>query len=126
MIEASSVATVSAPCARAFAILTAALGFLVTIAGAVPAVFTLMRRGPLRLESLLLAGLGLGNAPFAAYVFALIPFTMAHLLMGTLSDHLMPISSLLAGAARVVAIGSFFGVLSAAVFWLVAVRGTSS
>lgn len=110
--------------ARGFALLTAILGSIVTIAGAVPVVLWLIRRGRLRLAELLLAGLVLGNAPFGWYVFALVvPITIMHLVMGTLSEHLLPASALIAGAARAVAIGSFFGVLSAAVFWLVAVFG---
>jgi hypothetical protein len=108
--------------ARQFALLTAMLGLIVTVAGAAPVVFWLKQRGRLRLTTLLLAGLVLGNAPFGYYVIGLVlPATIVHLVMGTLSEHLAPISALIAGAARAVAIGSFFGVLSAATFWLVGV-----
>ena len=108
---------------RGLAVVVAGVGLLVTVAGAVPVVYWLMRARRLRLTNLLLAGLALGNAPFAWYVLGLVlPLTIMHMAMGTLSEHLLPFSSLIAGSARALAIGSFFGVLSAAAFWLVTVR----
>jgi hypothetical protein len=108
---------------RGLAVVVAVVGVVMTVAGAVPVVYWLMRAGRLRLMNLLLAGLALGNAPFAWYIIGLIlPFTLMHLVMGTLWEHLLPFSLLIAGSARAVAIGSFFGVLSAAVFWLVTAR----
>jgi hypothetical protein len=113
--------------ARKFAIVTGLLGMFVTVAGAVPVVYWLMRRGRVSLAQLLLAGLILGNVPFALYLVVLIlPATLSHLVMGTLSQHLVPVSALLAGAVRAILIGSIFGVISAAAFWLMAILGTDA
>jgi hypothetical protein len=113
--------------AREFAIVTGLLGIFVTVAGAVPVVYWLMRWRRVSLARLLLAGLILGNVPFALYLVVLIlPATISHLAMGTLSQHLVPVSALLAGALRVILIGSIFGVISAAAFWLMAILGTDA
>ena len=74
-----------------------------------------------------MAGLILGNVPFALYLVVLIlPATISHLVMGTLSQHLVPVSALLPGAFRAILIGSIFGVISAAAFWLMAILGTDA
>jgi hypothetical protein len=113
--------------ARKFAVVTGLLGMFVTVAGAVPVVYWLMRRGRVSLARLLLAGLILGNVPFALYLVVLIlPATISHLVMGTLSQHLVSVSALLAGALRAILIGSIFGVISAAAFWLMAILGTDA
>jgi hypothetical protein len=110
-----------AQAARGFAILTGFLGLLVTISGAVPMVFWLMKRGPVSFGQLIAVGLLLGNAPFLIYVVGVVlPMTALHLFWGTLSQHLVSMSELIAGTLRVVAIGSVMGGLSATVFWLIA------
>ena len=101
-----------------FAVLSGVLGVLVTAVGAVPIVFSLAKRGPISLPTACFAGLLLGNAPFGAYVLALIlPATMAHLSAGTMSEHLLPLSELAAGTSRILLLGSGMGALSGAVFW---------
>ena len=113
--------------ARSFALLTGFLGGLVTVAGAIPIVFTLVRRGRLSFVQLLLVGLFLGNAPFAVFVFGFVlPATAFHLVSGTMSEHLVPVSQLLLGTLRALAIGSTFGVMSAAAFWVIGVWPTST
>jgi hypothetical protein len=113
--------------ARDFAVLTGLLGLLLTFAGAVPVVDWLMRRGRVSLAQLLLVGLLLGNAPFALYVVALVlPATISHVAMGTMSQHWLPVSELLAGTLRVTLIGSAFGTISALVFWAIAILGTDA
>ena len=108
--------------ASGFAILAGVVGLLVTTCGALPVVFWLLRRGPLSFAQLALAGLALGNMPFAIYAVAMIPFAIGHLVAGTMAQHLAPLSELLAGAVRALVIGSMLGVMSAVVFWLVGVH----
>ena len=112
--------------ARAFGLFAGMLGLLVTVAGAIPVVFWLMRRGRLSLAQLLIAGLILGNAPFAVYLAVSIAAAVTHVLMGTISEHLAPVSALIAGGLRVITIGSAFGTASAALFWLTGVSGLSN
>jgi len=101
--------------AFAFAVLSGVLGFLVTCAGAVPLVLWLAKRGPISLRKASLPGLLLGNAPFAAFVIAIVlPATIGHLIMGTMSQHLVPLSDLAAGTIRILLIGSGMGAFSAA------------
>jgi hypothetical protein len=113
-----------AEAARTFAVLSGVLGVLVTLCGALPVVWWLMKRGPLTLEQLLIAGLALGNAPFAAYLCFLAPFAIMHVMAGTMSEHLLPASELLATAVRSIGIGSFMGSLSAVVFWFLGIRNS--
>jgi len=75
-----------------------------------------MKRGPVTLGRLVLAGVALGNAPLALYALAAAFFAILHIAAGTMSQHLMPLSSLLAGALRAVLLGSAMGAASAAVF----------
>ena len=56
----------------------------------------------------------------------MIPATLAHLMNGTLSQHLSPFSALIAGALRALAIGTVMGASSAFVFWLLGVRRTEA
>jgi hypothetical protein len=51
-------------------------------------------------------------------------FAVAHIAAGTISQHVAPLWSLLAGALRVVLLGTAVGSISAAVFWFVGLRGT--
>ena len=112
--------------AMAIATLAGILGLLVTLCGALPVVTWLMRRGPVRFNQLLLAGLVLGNAPFAAFLAMVLPFALIHLASGTLWDRMLPLADLVAGTVRALTIGSAMGVLSAAVFWFVGLRGTAA
>jgi hypothetical protein len=114
-----------AAAARAFALLAGALGLLVTAGGAIPVVEWLRRRRALTLGSLSLAGLALGNAPFALYALFIDGVAAARLVHGSLSEHLLPMSELAIGAGRALAVGSTFGVASAVVFWVLGVRSRS-
>jgi hypothetical protein len=112
--------------ALAFAALAGTIGLLVTLSGAIPLVHWLLKRGPVSLVQILIAGLALGNVPFAVYVLSLIPFALLHLAFGTLSQHLIPVSELLAALPLPIGIGSCMGVISAAVFWFAAIQGTDA
>ena len=111
--------------ARAFALLAGALGLLVTAGGAIPVVEWLHRRRALTLGRLSLAGLALGNAPFALYALFIGFVAAARLVHGTLGEHLLSTSELTVGTGRALAVGSTFGVASAVVFWIVGVRSSS-
>jgi len=113
-----------AQAARGFAILAGAVGLIVTFGGAVPIVFWLIRRGTLSIGQLVLAGLALGNLPFAMYAAAMILFAIGHLIGGTMSQHLVPAAELLAGVVRALVAGSVLGVMSAIVFWVIGIRTT--
>lgn len=114
-----------AQAAGAFALLTGFLSLVITIAGAVPVVHWLMKRGPVSLMQLIRVGLILGNAPFLLSVIGLVlPMTLLHLITGTMSEHLISLSNLTAGTLRAIGIGSVIGVWSAVVFWLLGIRGT--
>ena len=100
------------------AVISGFLGLLVTCAGAVPLVAWLRKRGPISLPTALVAGLLLGNAPFGVYLIGLVtPATIAHVINGTMSEHLAPLSELIAGTIRILVIGSGMGALSGAVVW---------
>lgn len=108
------------------AVLVGVLAAVVTVGGAVPVVLSLMKRGPLTVGRLVLAGIALGNVPLAFYAIAAAFFAILHLAAGTMSQHLMPLSSLLAGTLRAVLLGSAMGAASAVVFWFVGIRGADS
>jgi hypothetical protein len=110
--------------ARTVAVVAGVLGLLVTLSGGVPVVFWLMKRGPVSFEQILIAGVALGNAPFVVFVLALIPFAILHLTEGTMSQHLSPLSELLAGTVRAIGMGSVMGMASAVVFWFLGIRDT--
>ena len=113
--------------ARAFALISGFLGLIVTLGGAVPAVLWLVKRGPISLRHLVAVGLVLGNAPFLLYLSGFVlPATLAHLAAGTMSQHLLPLSSLVAGTLRALAIGSVMGTVSAIVLWFLGIRGTDA
>jgi hypothetical protein len=107
-----------------FAFVAAIAAVFVTAAGAVPAFLALKRRGPITFSQTLCAGAALGNAPGALFAFMSAFFAVAHIAAGTISQHVSPLSSLLAGALRVVLLGTAVGSISAAVFWFVGLRGT--
>ena len=108
------------------AVLTGLIALVVTVAGAVPAFYSMAKRGPISLKQTLLAGLALGNAPFVVAALVAIAFALMHVAAGTISDHLAPLSDLIAGNLALIAAGSFLGVASAAVFWAVAILGTGA
>ena len=110
--------------AYVIAVLTGLVAVIVTVAGAVPVFYTLLKRGPISLKQTLLAGLALGNAPFAVITLATIMFALMHVAAGTISDHLAPLPDLIAANLALIAAGSLLGVTSAAVFWAVAILGT--
>ena len=107
-----------------FAFVAAIAAVLVTPAGALPAFLVLKRRGPITLSQTLCAGAALGNAPGALFALMAALFAVAHIAAGSISQHMAPLSSLLTGALRVVVLGTAVGTISAAAFWLIAVRGT--
>jgi hypothetical protein len=109
-----------------FGVLAGLLGFLVMITAGLPAAFQLIRRGRTSIRHFALAGVVLGNLPFAAYLCVVIVFTLIHLFAGTLAEHLSSPVKLLAGAVRAVLIGSVFGAASGVMFWLIAMRGDES
>jgi hypothetical protein len=108
------------------AVLVGVLAAVVTIGGAVPVVLSLMKRGRVPLGRLVLAGVALGNVPLALYALVAAFFATLHLAAGTMSEHLLPLSSLLAGTLRAVLLGSAMGAASAVVFWFVGIRGADS
>lgn len=109
--------------AKSSAVAVGVAGAWLTLLIAVPVVLSMLQRGRPSLGRLLGIGTLIGNAPFAFYVLAFIlPATVGHFAQGTLSERLMPVSDLLAGTLRAVGLGSSFGLFSAAVFWVVAIR----
>ena len=50
--------------------------------------------------------------------------TLLHIFFGTMSERWLPISDLIVGTLTVFLIGSAFAVMSAAGFWLGAIRGS--
>jgi hypothetical protein len=106
-----------------FALISGVFGFIVTWAGAVPLVAWLAKRGAVSFRQTLVAGVVLGNAPFGAYVLVLVlPATVRHLVMGTMSQHLMPLSDVVTGTLRALLIGSAMGAASGAVLWFAGIR----
>ena len=106
--------------ALAFAILGIVFGFLVVVTAALPLMVWLIQRGHTSIGHFTLAGIVLGNLPFAVYLAVVLGATVRHLIGGTLAAHLSPITDLLIGGLRAVVIGSVMGAASAVVFWLVA------
>jgi hypothetical protein len=107
-----------------FTVIAGIMGLLVMLSGALPVFYWLRNRGPVTFLRILVAGVALGNLPFAIFAAAMIPFALGHWAMGTLSEHLVPVSALLAGSLFPIAIGSGMGLVSAVVFWFTAVHGT--
>jgi len=110
--------------ATSLAAVTAFVGLLVTVFGAAPAFVWMKQRGPVSLSRAIGAGVILGNGPTVAFAIGALYFTLLHIVGGTISEHLSPPLEVIAGFARVSAIGSVLGAISAWVFWLVGVRGT--
>jgi len=108
--------------ARAFALLTGGLSVLVMITVTAPITIRLIRRGQTTIRHFALAAAAVGNLPFAVYLCLVLALTIAHLIAGTLSEHLSPPAALLAGGLRAILIGSVIGAVSGVVFWLIVVR----
>jgi hypothetical protein len=110
--------------ARAFALTSGMLAVAVTLGGAVPAFFWLVKRGTVSLWHLIAVGLVLGNAPFAVVVFGFVlPTTVIRSIDGTMSDYVLNASALIAGTLRALLVGCLMGAWSAIVFWFFGVRG---
>ncbi len=95
------------------------IGLAVTLAGAVPMVSWLMRRGRLRLSQLLVFGCLIGNVPFVLIVVGIVLAALAGGSLSGVARHWYGA----AGAFRFVSIGTLHGAVAAVVFWLVVVRG---
>jgi hypothetical protein len=102
-----------------FGLVTGTLGFLVMFTAGIPVAVLLIRRRWTTSHHFAVAGILLGNLPFAGYLCMALYFSLMHLFMGTLAEHLSPIPELLAGGARAVFIGSVMGAASGVAFWLV-------
>src|SRR5690349_4227807 len=85
---------------RMVAGLAGGCGLFTMVTVAAPVRAWLIRRGSTSITYFALAGAAAGNLPFALYVWAVLLFALVHLVAGTLSDHLLPASDLLLGAAR--------------------------
>jgi hypothetical protein len=104
----------------AFGMLAGVLGLLVMITAALPVTLRLTRRGQTSLHHFALAGVVLGNLPFAVYLWVAFGFTLLHLAAGTLGEHLSPPAEVMAGGLRAVLIGSVIGVASGVTYWAIA------
>jgi hypothetical protein len=92
-------------------------GLLVTALGAVPTLAWLLKRGPVTRRQALISGAVLGNVPGLLIVGGL---AASRLSQGAMPDLQLTYGP--AGAVRAIAIGSFIGAASAAVFWRLAGR----
>ena len=99
--------------AAAFAFGAALVAFFVTLLGVFPTVAWRLRRGPFTKPQILIAGLLLGNVPLI--VLATVASLNGEMPLG-------PRGALV--GLRALGIGALFGLTGAAVFWLVAVRGS--
>ena len=97
--------------AIAFAAGIAFVALVITVGGALPAVTWYVKHGPLTLKRVLLSGAALGNVPFAI----LVPLAGG----GSSSTWWGP-----AAAVWALAVGTFFGLAGASLFWAIGVRGT--
>ena len=88
-------------------------GLIVTALGAVPTLVWLLRRGPVTRKQALIGGAVLGNIPGVLIVAAMATSGLSH---GAMPD-LRELTYGSAGAVRAIALGSFIGATSAAVFW---------
>jgi hypothetical protein len=102
--------------ALSFALAFAIAAGLVTLCVALPLVAWLLTRGPLRLRTILLSGVVLGNVPIAI---------MLVLAVAMRQPDAGPMWSGPAEAIRVLATGSIFGLAGATLFWLISIRGTA-
>ncbi len=106
-----------------FAFVAGLFALVVTLVAAAPLALWRLKRGPIPLWQSMVDGLLLGNAPFVLYVVALLlPFTVVHMMMGTMSGRWLPFSELVFGTLRAVTIGSVLGTTSGAIFWFLGIR----
>ena len=106
--------------------LGAGVGILATVmtcVGVIPGVVWLKTQGTLSLTRLLMLGAVLGNVPFAVILIGIV---VVHMASGTLSTDIGQYWDGWSGAGVRTALGLICGIGSAAVFWVVAVRGTVS
>jgi hypothetical protein len=97
------------------------LATVMTCVGVVPGVVWLKARGTLSLSRFLMLGAVLGSVPFAVIIIGIVA---VHLGSGTLSADIGQYWEGWSGAGVRTAMGLICGIGSAAVFWVVAVRGT--
>lgn len=100
---------------------TGIIAVVVTVFGAVPAVAWLIRRGPVSFRTLLIVACALSSTPFAITVGAILVTQLAR---GTLSPDVSRLWFGWPGAIRAICLGLWLGLASAALLWIVAVRGT--
>ena len=89
-----------------------------TVFGALPTLAWLLKRGPISRRQALISGAVLGNVPGMFIVGTLAASRLSQGAMPDLND----LTYGPAGAVRAIAIGSFIGTASAAVFWWLAGR----
>ena len=99
----------------------ALMAVFVTIFGAVPLVAWLIRRGRVSLRQAVIAGAALGNAPVAILVLLVFIHRIAG---GAAPENQGALLYGVAGAFRTITEGMFVGMGCAAVFWVLAIRGT--
>jgi hypothetical protein len=97
------------------------LATVMTCVGVLPGVVWLKTRRTLSLSRLLMLGAVLGNVPFAVIMIGIVA---VHVASGTLSADIGQYWEGWSGAGVRTAMGLICGIGSAAVFWVVAVRGT--
>jgi hypothetical protein len=105
--------------AVAFGFGTFLVATIVTVFGAVPAFAWLYRRGAVSFRQTLISGVLLGNAPFA---LAVVGIVIVQIVKGDASPDIGRNWYGASGAARTIALGSVVGLVSASVFWVVALR----
>jgi len=109
--------------AASFGAGVAILAFLTTTAAAVPGVMWLQRHGPLSLGRVMVLGAVLGNVPFALIIAGIV---VTNVISGRLSPDVAHYWYGLGGALVRVSLGVISGGGAAALFWLVAVCGTTN
>lgn len=106
--------------AESLSLSAAMLAAPMTAVAAAPIALWVQEQRPLRLGRLVLMGAALGNVPFAAVVVGIL---LMQFLRGALSWDAAKLWYGWRGAARMIALGSYFGPALAALFWTLGVRG---
>jgi len=96
------------------------LATVITCIGVIPGVVWLKARGTPSLSRFLALGAVLGNVPFAIIIIGIV---VVHVASGTLSPDIGQYWEGWSGAGVRTAMGLTCGIGSAAVFWVIAVRG---
>ena len=113
--------------ARIMGTIAGVSGVFVTVAAVVPLFVWLRQRGRVTLLHAVSAGVVWGTSRSLSISSILIlPFTILHLARGTLSQHLIPLPSLLSSAVRMIVLDPVLGVIGALVFWVVGLAGSSA